>query len=53
MLAPGGPLLLLWNMEDARLPWVASLRAAYEVHDHAVGARGDECLRVHAHAFIL
>ena len=33
VLAPGGRLALVWNMEDRTAPWVASLRDAYEVYE--------------------
>ena len=33
VLKPGAPLVLLWNMESRRLPWVAELRDVYEKYD--------------------
>lgn len=33
VLKPGAPLVLLWNMESRRLPWVAELRDVYEEYD--------------------
>ncbi|KAH8051120.1 trans-aconitate 3-methyltransferase [Aureococcus anophagefferens] len=39
VLADGGRLALLWNLEDDSEPWVRAVREAYEVHD--TGAQGD------------
>ncbi|KAK9820666.1 hypothetical protein WJX74_002948 [Apatococcus lobatus] len=33
VLKPGGLLVLIWNLEDGRTPWVHSLRTLYEQHE--------------------
>ena len=36
VLRPGGRLVLIWNLEDEAVPWVASLRALYERYDGGI-----------------
>jgi ubiquinone/menaquinone biosynthesis C-methylase UbiE len=36
VLRPGCALVLVWNMESRRAPWVAALREVYEAYDHGI-----------------
>jgi len=33
VLRPGGHLILIWNLEDDRIPWIKNMRALYEAYE--------------------